>query len=141
MRPAAAPDDPYASLLRGALVPTSVVAAVCLVVTGLMSAEAFWGAALAVVVVVAFFSASLLAMRWTARSGPQNVMAVALVTYVTKIGLLGLMLALLADATWLSGDSFAVTALVCAAVWLGFEIRAYSKMRSLVFGADPGASS
>lgn len=140
MRPAARPDDPYASLLRGALVPTSIVAVVCLVVAANMSAEAFWGAALAVAVVVAFFSASLLAMRWTARSAPQNVMAVALVTYVTKIGLLGLMLVLLADATWLSGDAFAVTALVCAAVWLGFEIRAYTKLRTLVFG-DPGASS
>ena len=140
MRPAARPDDPYAALLRGALWPTAGVAVVCLVVAAFVSTEALWGAALAAVVVVAFFSASLLAMRWTARSAPQNVMAVALVTYVTKIGLLGLLLVALADAEWLSGDAFALTTLACAAVWLGFEIRAYTRMRSLIF-TDGGDQS
>jgi ATP synthase protein I len=67
-------------------------------------------------------------------------MAVALVTYITKVGLLGLMLALLIDATWLSGDAFAIVALLCAAVWLPLEILAYSRARTLVFDPEGGAA-
>jgi ATP synthase protein I len=139
--PAARPDDPYAALLRGALVPTAVVAAACAVGAALVSREALLGAVLAAAVVLAFFSASLLVMGRTARSAPQNVMAVALVTYIAKVGLLGVLLIALQDAAWLSGTAFAVTALACAAVWLVTEIRAYSKVRLLVYAEpDPEAS-
>jgi ATP synthase protein I len=133
---AAGPQDPYAALLRGAFVPTAIVALGCVVVAAVVSAAALYGAALAAVVVLAFFSTSLVIMRRTARSAPQNVMAVALVTYITKIGLLGVLLIVFKDATWLSGTGFAVTALVCAAVWLVSEIRAYSKVRLLVYSEE-----
>ena len=141
MRPAATAEDPYAALLRGSLVPTAVVAALAVVVAGLSSRGALFGAVLAAVVVLVFFSASLLVMRRTARTAPRNVMAVALVTYITKVGLLGLLLVAFKDATWLSGTAFALTALACAAVWLVAEIRAYSKVRLLVFDEAPAGDA
>lgn len=140
-RPAsgAGADDPYAAMLRGALVPTLVVAVACIVVAVVRAgAEGLAGSLLAAVVVVASFSSSLLVMRRTARSNPQSVMAAALLTYTTKVGLLGLLLILLFDAEWLSGMAFALTAMACAAVWLAFEVRAYSRMRTLVFTDDGG---
>jgi ATP synthase protein I len=121
-------------MLRGALFPTLAAAAVCVVVAVVLQGRAgLVGSLLAAAVVVASFSSSLLVMRRTARSNPNSVMAAALVTYTTKIGLLGLMLVLLADAEWLSGTAFAGTAMLSAAVWLGFEVRAYARMRTLVF--------
>lgn len=134
MSPAATPHDPYAAMLRGALVPTALAGAVASgVAFWLEGLAGLWGGVLAAVVVIVFFSASLVVMGRTARTAPANVMAIALVTYITKVGLLGLLLVLLQDATWLSGGAFAVTALVCAIVWLPLEIRSYSKARTLVF--------
>lgn len=139
---AATADDPYAAMLRGALVPTVFVAAVLVVASGVRAGgDGIAGSVLAAVVVVASFSSSLVVMRRTARSNPQSVMAAALATYTTKIGLLGLVLVLLADADWLSGTAFALTAMACAVVWLGFEVRAYSRMRTLVFGDAGGPGS
>lgn len=133
-QPASGADDPYAAMLRGALVPTLVAATICVVVAVVRAgAEGLAGSLVGAAVVVASFSSSLLVMRRTARSNPQNVMAAALLTYTTKIALLGLLLILLFDAEWLSGMAFALTAMACAAVWLGFEVRAYSRMRTLVF--------
>lgn len=137
---AATADDPYLAMLRGPLVPTSVAAVVTTAVAGWLEGRAgLLGAALGAVVTVAFFATSLLVMSRTARAAPHNVMAVALLTYVTKIGLLGLLLVLLMDATWLSGGAFAAAALVSVAVWLPFEIRAYSKARLFVLEPAPGA--
>jgi ATP synthase protein I len=68
-------------------------------------------------------------------------MAVALLTYVTKIGLLGLLLVLLMDATWLSGEAFAAGALVSVAVWLPLEIRSYSRARLFVLEPPPAAAA
>ena len=138
MSPSGAPDDPYSAMLRGALVPTLVVGVVCVGVSLTAGTPGLVGSLLAVVVVVASFSSSLLVMRRTARSNPNSVMAAALLTYTTKVGVLGLLLILLADARWLSGPAFGGTALACAVVWLGFEMRAYSRMRTLVYDDGGG---
>lgn len=141
MSTAAQPDDPYAAMLRGPLVPTLVVGAVAAGAAYLLQGTAgLLGALLAAVVVILFFSASLLVMSRTARTAPQNVMAIALVMYITKVGLLGLLLVLLMDAPWLSGDAFALTALACAAVWLPLEIVAYSRARTLIYDEPESAA-
>ncbi len=142
MSPAATPDDPYAAMLRGPLVPTVAVGLVAAgVAFWLQDLRGLWGSLLAVAVVVAFFSASLMVMGRTARVAPANVMAVAMLTYVTKVGLLGLMLILLQDATWLSGEAFGLTALLCAFVWIPLGIRSYSRARTLVFDEPDAASA
>ncbi len=135
MSTAAQPDDPYAAMLRGALLPTVVLGAACVALAAASEqGPGIVGALLAVVIVVVSFSSSLLVMRWAARTNPANVMAAALATYVGKVGLLGLFLILFGRAEWMSGTAFGLTAIASAAVWLLFEARAYYRMRTLVFG-------
>lgn len=137
---AAEPDDPYRVMLRGSAGPALVVGAAAVVVAAVAAGTGgAWGALLAVVVVVAFFAASLLVMGATARRrpDPQMVLAMALVTYVTKVGVLGLFLVLMQDATWVDSLAFSATALAVAVVWLGAELRAYSRLRLLVADPDP----
>jgi hypothetical protein len=128
-------DDPYAAMLRGSLVPTLVVGAVCAVVASASAGvPGAVGAGLALAIVSLSFSATLLVMRWAAKNGPANVMAAALATYMGKVLVLGVFLVLFGRAQWLDGPSFGLTAIVCALVWLVFEARAYYRMRVLVFG-------
>jgi len=135
---AATADDPYVAMLRGPLVPTGIVAVVtCSLAAFLAGPAGLAGALLGVLVTVSFFATSLVVMSRTARAAPHNVMAVALLTYVTKVGLLGLVLVLLKDATWMSGDAFGAGALAAALVWMVFEIRAYSRAR--IFVVEPAA--
>ena len=139
-RGAAVADDPYAAMLRGSLWPTAAVGVVAVVAsTVLEGVPGLIGSALAAVIVCASFSATLLVMRWAAKNGPANVMAAALATYMGKVLVLGIFLVLFGRASWLSGPAFGLTAIGCALVWLGFEARAYTRMRVLVFGEQPPA--
>jgi ATP synthase protein I len=125
-----ATNDPYAAMLRAAAVPTAVVGLLAVAVAAVaVGARGAVGALLGTIVVVGFFSASLLAMRATARSNPGAVAAAAVVTYVTKVGLLGMFLLLVQDATWLSRDGFALTVITCGVVWLACEVRAFTRLR------------
>ncbi|MFD0688432.1 hypothetical protein [Actinomadura fibrosa] len=72
--------------LRGAAIPTALVG-VGAVLIGLLTAGAkgALAAALATVVVIAFFSVSALAVSWAARISSQTMMLAALASYAVKI--------------------------------------------------------
>jgi ATP synthase protein I len=95
-------------------------------------AEPATSAALGAALVVVFFSLSLLVMRQTAHLQPTAVMAVVLATYTGKILALGIVMIVLRDAAWLSGQALALSIIVCTVVWLAFEMRAFTRMRVLV---------
>lgn len=121
-------------MLRGAFWPTLAVGIVCVAVAWFLeAAPGLVGALVAVVTVLTFFGASLVVMSRTAKISPVNVMAVGVLTYVTKVGLLGLLFLLLHDAPWMSAQAFALTAMICAAVWMPAEIWAFGKARMLVY--------
>lgn len=126
------PTAPFDAMLRGALLPTLAVGAVVVVVAAFAGARPAWSAALGVGVVVLFFSLSLLVMRRTAHLEPTTVMAVVLASYTVKIVALGLVMVLLRDAAWLSGTALALSIIVCTVVWLGLEMRAFTRLRVLV---------
>jgi ATP synthase protein I len=130
------PDDAYLTMLHGAAVPTAVAGAGCVGLAAFRGRPEALGAVVGVAVVVLFFGAGLLVMRRFATARPEAVMAVAMLTYVTKVGLLGLALLLLAGARWMSGTVFGVTVMVCTAVWLAFELRAFVRMRKPVYDLD-----
>lgn len=75
-----------ARMLRGAAIPTGLVgvgaAALGLVADGAKGALA---AALATVVVIAFFSISALVVSWAAKISAQTMMLAALASYMVKI--------------------------------------------------------
>lgn len=136
--PAAAEQDPYRAMLRGGLVPTLAVGAVAVAVAAVVDGgRGAVGSLLALAVVVGSFGSTLLVLgRLAPRVPPLTMFAVALVGYVTKVGLLGILLLLLGGASWLSGPAFGWTAVAAAVVWLAGEMRAFVRVRTLVF-SDP----
>jgi ATP synthase protein I len=137
---ASTPQDPFRAMLRGGLLPALPVAAVALVVAVVVAGgRGAAGSLLATAVVTASFASSLLVMSRAARSSPELVMAVALLAYVTKIGLLGVFLLVFRTAGWLSGGAFTLTAVSVALVWLVGEVWAFTRVRTLVFDAPPPA--
>jgi hypothetical protein len=125
-------------MLRGSLIPTLAVGAVVVVLAAVLgSGRDTTSAALGAGVVVLFFSLSLLVMRQTAHLAPVAVMSVVLATYTVKILALGVVMIVLRNASWLSGQVLAVAIIVCTVVWLAFEMRAFTRLRILVApGAD-----
>jgi ATP synthase protein I len=132
-------DTTDARILRGAAVPTLVAGAVALAVCGLLAGGAgVVGAALGVVVVLAFFGISIVAVSYSARVSPQTLMPVAMFTYLVKIfAMLGL-IAVLRDASWMNGRAFGFTIVGCTAVWLAFEIRVFVKTKMLYVEPSSG---
>ncbi len=106
--------EQFAALLSGSVWPTVAMAVVATVVGAFFSLEAAWSAALGGLLVLGFFSLSLVVMRQTAHLEPTVVMAIVLATYTGKILALGL------------------AVIACTVVWIGFEMRAFSRLRTLV---------
>lgn len=136
-QPDNAAETQYAALLRGSLVPTLVAALLCVAVSVPAGRRGVAGAAFGAALVVAFFTIGLLVMRRTARLNPDAVMGVVMLTYVLKVAALAVVLLLFKSASWLSPPHFALGALGCTFVWLGFEMRAFTRLRVLV--SDPPA--
>lgn len=121
-------------MLRTALWPTLAIGLICVGVAWfLQGAVGLAGALIGLVIVLLFFTTSLIVMSRTAKIAPINVMAVGVLVYVTKVGLLALFFMLLRDASWMSGQAFAVTVLICAAIWMPLEILGYTRARILVY--------
>lgn len=121
-------------MLRGAFWPTLVVGVLCVAVAWFLAGgPGLAGSLIGLVTVLVFFGVSLLVMSRTAKIAPVNVMAVGVLTYVTKVGLLGLLFLLLRDVTWMSPEGFALTAMISAAVWMPAEIWAFGRARIHVY--------
>jgi len=136
----ASQSDAFAQLLRGCVLPTLAAAAVCVVVAFFSSPMAAWSAAFGAALVIGFFSLTLLVMKRTADLAPTTTMMVVMVTYTLKVVVLGVVMFLLRDATWVSGYAVGVSITVCAVVWLFFEMRAYKHLRVFVYDPDGEAS-
>ncbi|WP_067453080.1 hypothetical protein [Actinomadura macra] len=113
-----------ARILRGAALPTAMVG-VGAVLIGLLTAGAkgALAAALAAVVVIAFFSISALAVSWAAKVSSQTMMLAALASYLVKI------LAVMVLVTAMDGVSiwnttvFGWTVVGLALTWIAAEFR------------------
>ncbi len=133
--------DAFGQLLRGSVLPTLVAAAVCSALGLVSSPKAGFSAAFGSVLVIGFFSLTLLVMKRTADLPPTTVMMLVLATYTGKVLVLGLVMFLLRDVTWVSGYAVGLTITVCTLVWLLFEMRAYKRLRIFAFtpeAGDPG---
>lgn len=136
------------TLWRGALTPSLLVSLLSIVVsTSLIGFPGFWGALLATTTVVIFFSVSMLVSRITKDANPITTMALAMLSYFSKLILMALFLILVTRLTE-PGDvdrtAFGVSALLVAIAWLGGEIRVFFRLRlqlSLpVNSTDPNSS-
>ena len=136
----ASQSDAFAQLLRGSLPPTALAGLVCVVVGLFSSPKAAWSAAVGALLVIFFFSLTLLVMKRTADLAPTTVMVVVMITYTFKVVVLGVVMFLRRDVSWVSGYAVGVSIIVCAVVWIFFEMRSYKRLRIFAYDPDGAAS-
>jgi ATP synthase protein I len=129
-----------ARILRGAAVPTAIVAIPLVAGAGLLvGSKAALGAALGVVLVAAFFTVGIVVLGWAAKINPVVLMNVAIATYLAKVAALLAVLLLLGDTTLFDRRAFGLSILVAALVWIAGEVRAFSRLKILYVEPDRGA--
>jgi ATP synthase protein I len=126
-----------APILRGAAIPTALVgvgaAALGLLLAGGKGALA---AALATVVVIAFFSISALAVSWAAKVSSQTMMLAALASYVVKmLAVMVLVIAMDGVSIW-DTKVFGWTVVGLALTWIAAEFRIAMQRRPYI--DEPG---
>jgi len=127
-----------ARLLRGAAVPTAVAGAVAVVLCSvLVGVKGFTGALLGSLIVLAFFSATIVVLSRVAQKQPQMLLGYAMLTYLGKILLLAVLMIIFKHTTIFHFRSFGFTMLGLTLVWLAAETRAVLKTK--IFYADPDA--
>ncbi len=119
----------FTDLLRGSAVPTLAVGALGVLAGLPFGTAAAVSAGIGALLVVTFFALSLLVMRNTAHRPPQVVMGLVLASYTAK--LLGLLVALvlLRQVDFISPRVLGISTICCTIVWLGCELRAFSRLR------------
>ena len=117
----------------GALIPSSIVALIALVLcAALRHKSGLLGALLASATVIIFFSVHLLISKISSNLDPMITMALAMFSYFAKVIVMGVFLLLitrLTSPTTVDRTSFGVSAIAIAVAWLGGEIRAFFKLR------------
>ncbi|WP_067813859.1 hypothetical protein [Actinomadura kijaniata] len=121
-----------ARILRGAALPSGLAGIVALVV-GLVLAgsKGMLGAALGTITVLAFFTISVVAVSYASKISPQMMFAAAVFSYITKLLVMFALIAAFKDATAWNPKVFAYTVIALTLVWIGAEIRASLKVKTL----------
>lgn len=131
-------DSAAGAMLRGAVLPSIAVSAVCVgVATWAVGESGLWGSLLGAGLVLVFFSMSLVALGATARLDPTLTLLIALALYTAKIIALAVAFVVL-NGAGLMGDPFdrtalGVTVIVCTLVWTILEIVASVKHREPLY--------
>jgi ATP synthase protein I len=117
------------ALLRGAVIPTLIVALISIALsTWIKGSAGLVGSLLAQFVVIIFFATNIGTARLTRDLDPVMTMSIAMFSYMAKVLLLGAFLFLV--TTFISEaacdrKAFALSALAATFAWLGGEIKAY----------------
>jgi ATP synthase protein I len=122
------------ALLKGAVIPTIFVGAIAVgLSTWFLGRAGFIGATLAQFIVVAFFASNLAAARISRDLDPSITMAIAMVSYLVKVILLGVFLGLI--TTFVPEEichrgAFGLSAVAATFAWLGGEIVAFLRLKT-----------
>jgi hypothetical protein len=120
-------------MLRGALIPTVAPAVIATIACSFIwVGPGAAGAVFAQLIVVAFFASNLLVARISRDLEPMMVMALAMVSYMAKIIVLGLFLYLI--TTYVPEElcnrkAFGISAVAATFAWLGGEIVAFLNLK------------
>ncbi len=121
------------NLWRGALIPAVIVAAISIIAGSLIrGTSGLWGSMLASATVILYFSVHLLISKISENLDPMATMALAMFSYFAKVILMGALLLIVTRTTspeTVDRPTFAISALLITAAWLGGEIRAFVKLR------------
>ncbi|MFI0447132.1 hypothetical protein [Actinomadura sp. 6N118] len=113
-----------ARILRGAAIPSALAGAVA-IVAGLLlgGAKGALGAAIATVVVIAFFSISVVAVSYASKISAQMMFAAAVFSYIFKILGMFVLISVFEDVTAWNNKAFAWAVIALTLVWISAEIR------------------
>ena len=121
------------AMWRGAAIPSFIASLLTIILFWYLSGSSgLFGALLASITVVIFFSVSLMVARFTKDANPIATMALAMFSYFTKLFIMALFLIAvtrLTSAETVDRRAFGISALVIAFAWLGGEVRAFLKLR------------
>ncbi|QBI52857.1 hypothetical protein [Streptomonospora litoralis] len=121
-----------ARIFRGAAIPTAAVGAAAAVASSVMAGvPGLVGAALAALLVLAFFAVSAFVIAWAGPRYPHLLLPIAFLVYTTKVGVLAVALVLFGGTTAFHHNSFALTALACVIAWLTGQAVAGKRVRRL----------
>ena len=130
------------AILRGAAVPTLVTGLVLVAVSAALAGpKGAIGAGLGIAVVALFFTVGLVAIAWASKISPFAMMQAAIFSYLVKIVLLGVLISFISDTHAFSVRAFAVAVLLSTFVWIGSQIRTFSKLKMLYVEPEPRTSS
>jgi ATP synthase protein I len=119
-------------VLKSAAIPTLAVGLVAVIVSLFVGgAEGALGAAIGVLLVAIFFTIGLAAVTWAGRISPMAMFAAAVVGYVVKIMVIGLLLRVFEDAQAWNFTAFAWTVIAGTLAWSAGEVRAFMKLKLL----------
>jgi ATP synthase protein I len=111
-------------MARGAALATAAAAPVVLGLAWYAaSSKGLLGAAFGLLLAVAFFSATLLAVGAAGRVQPDLMLPAAVLTFAFKMTVIGLLLFVLRDTTAFDRESFALALVAGTVVYLAAEIR------------------
>ncbi|HJW35906.1 MAG TPA: hypothetical protein VJ769_04665 [Actinomycetes bacterium] len=111
-------------MARGAALTTAAAAPVALgLAWWAAGSKGLLGAAFGLLLAVAFFSATLLAVGAAGRVQPELMLPAAVLTFAFKMVVIGLLLFLLRDTTAFDKEAFALSLVAGTVVYLAAEIR------------------
>ena len=129
-----------ARILTQAAVPTAVVGALAVVVSGVVAGgKGAIGAVVATLVVILFMGRGLYVLQRTAKSFPQLFQMMGLMLYAAQLLLMVIFVALFKNTTLFNPRAFAITLVVATLAWISAQTRAHMKAKTLY--VDPDASS
>lgn len=137
-------DTTAGAMLRGAVVPSAVVSAVCVAVSAAtVGSTGLWGALFGVALVTVFFTLSLYVLGATRKLDPVVTLMIAMALYAAKVIAMGIAL-IVVNLADLVGDPFHRTALgatviACTLTWTIFEIVGATKRRELLYDLGEAA--
>jgi ATP synthase protein I len=111
-------------MARGATLATAAAAPPALgLAWWLAGSKGLLGAAFGLLLAVAFFSATLLAVGAAGRVQPELMLPAAVITFAFKMTVIGLLLFLLRDTTAFDREAFALALVAGTVIYLAAEIR------------------
>ncbi len=126
---------PFAVMLRGALLPSSVAGIVAVAAVVLWrGGDALAGAVLGLLVAVGFFASGMfLLSRLVRDASPHAFFAVAMTVYLGQVIALLLVIIAFREASWVDGMALGVVVLVVTLVWQVFAFRSLRRARIPVY--------
>ncbi|MGL5819360.1 MAG: hypothetical protein ACRCYR_17480 [Phycicoccus sp.] len=130
------PGAPFAAMLRGALLPSTVAGSLTVVGMAVWrgGSDAVVGGLLGLAVAIGFFASGMVLMSRLVRSAsPHAFLAVAMAVYLGQVLALLVVIIAFRDAEWVDGPSLGWVAFVVTIAWQFFAMRALRRARIPVY--------